>query len=250
MLFSNRTFCDQRTFLELQRQLALCGDRVPVPPVETTSNLLTPLVKPFAVVALAALIAAVLVGLPGTRHNANSIKQSGNLPVLIVKKIESSESQSAPGAQAPFIPAPEVALRGTPNSKPGPMFAAGNPTFEPASDSRTSTVTTGPALATMATSEAGQLTNDEIMMLLNLGKNFFQNGDLVSARLLFRRAATAGNAEAAFVLGRTFDPVVADRMGIIGIKPDIASARQWYERATELGSPAAPRELARLQRCL
>lgn len=250
MLFSNRTFSDERAFLELQRQLALCADRVPVPPVETTSNLSTPPVKPFAVVALAALIAAVLVGLPGTRQNANSIKQSGDLPVLIVKKIESSEPQSAPGAQPPFIPAPEVALRGAPNSKPGPMFAAGNPTFEPASDSSTSTVTTGPSLATIATSEAVQATNDEIIMLLNLGKNFFQNGDLVSARLLFRRAATAGNAEAAFVLGRTFDPVVADRMGIIGIKPDIARARQWYERAAELGSPAAPRELARLQRCL
>jgi TPR repeat protein len=102
----------------------------------------------------------------------------------------------------------------------------------------------------MATSEAVQLTNDEIIMLLNLGKNFFQNGDLVSARLLFRRAATAGNAEAAFVLGRTFDPVVADRMGIIGIRPDIARARQWYERAAELGSPVARQELARLQRCL
>jgi hypothetical protein len=248
MLFSNRS--DERAFLELQRQLALCADRVPVPPVETTSNLSTPLVKPLAVVALAALIAAVLVGLPGTRQNANSIKQFGDLPVLILKKIESSEPQSETGAERPFIPAPEVALRGTPNSKPGPMFAAGNPRFEPASDSSTSTVTTGPALATMATSEAVQPTNDEIIMLLNLGKNFFRNGDLVSARLLFRRAATAGNAEAAFVLGRTFDPVVADRMGIIGIKPDIASARQWYERAAELGSPAAPRELARLQRCL
>jgi hypothetical protein len=53
-------------------------------------------------------------------------------------------------------------------------------------------------------------------MLLNLGKAFFQNGDVVSARLLFRHAAMAGNAEAAFVLGRTFDPVVADRMGIMG----------------------------------
>jgi TPR repeat protein len=93
------------------------------------------------------------------------------------------------------------------------------------------------------------LTDDEISMLLNLGKDFFKDGDVVSARLLFRRAATSGNAEAAFVLGRTFDPVVASRMGIIGIKPDIARARQWYERAAELASPAASQELARLQRC-
>jgi TPR repeat protein len=94
-----------------------------------------------------------------------------------------------------------------------------------------------------------KLTSDEIALLLNRGEDFFKDGDVVSARLLFRRAATAGNAEAAFVLGRTFDPVIANRMGIIGIKPDIASARQWYERAAELGSSAASQELARLQRC-
>jgi TPR repeat protein len=38
-------------------------------------------------------------------------------------------------------------------------------------------------------------------------------------------------------------------MGIIGIEPDITRARQWYERAAELGSPTASQELARLQRC-
>jgi hypothetical protein len=251
MLFPSRTFSDERAFLELQRRLALCANHLPDPPVETTSNLLAPLIKPSAVAALAALIAAILVGLPGTRESPNKVKQSVNLSVLIAKKVESAETQSAPGAQPSLIPASEVALRGTPNSKPKPALAAGNPTTsEPTSDSRTSTVTAGPALATMATSEAAQITNDEIMMLLKLGKNFFQSGDLVSARLLFRRAATAGNAEAAFALGRTFDPMIADRMGIIGIKPAIARARQWYESAAELGWPAAQRELARLQRCL
>jgi hypothetical protein len=249
MLFPRRTFSDERAFLELQRRLALCANDVPDPPVETTSNLLAPLITPSAVVALAALIAAILVGLPVTRESPNKVKQSGNLSVLISKKVESAETQSAPGAQPSLIPAPEAALRGTPDSKPKPALAAGNPTTsEPTSDSRT--VTAGPALATRATSEAAQITNDEITMLLKLGRNFFQNGDLVSARLLFRRAATAGSAEAAFALGRTFDPMIADRMGIIGIKPDIARARQWYESAAELGWPAAQRELARLQRCL
>jgi hypothetical protein len=158
------------------------------------------------------------------------------------------------------IQAPEVALRGTPNSKPETVLAAGSPLSGTASNSCSSMVTSGPASGTTSTSDgAVALTkdeiamllgaNNEIAMLLNRGKDFFEDGDVVSARLLFRRAAAAGNAEAAFVLGRTFDPLVADRMGIIGIKPDIARARQWYERAAELGSPAASQELARLHRC-
>ena len=141
-------------------------------------------------------------------------------------------------------------------------LAATRPLSGPASNSCTSIVTSGPALRTTSTSEGMvalnsdetamllNRANDQIAMLVNRGKDFFEDGDVVSARLLFRRAAAAGNAEAAFVLGRTFDPVVADRMGIIGIKPDIARARQWYDRAAKLGSPAASQVLARLQRCL
>ena len=252
MFFAGRTFSDDRALLALQRELALGTDQVPEPPLEATSNLSAPLIMPCAAVALAALIAAVLVWLPSARHNANEIKQSSDLPVLIAKEVRSPEMQSAPVAAPPFIPAPEVALRNTPISKPETALAAGNPPSGsgPALDSRMATVASGPASGVMSTSEgAVELTNNEIAMLLNLGKDFFKDGDLVSARLLFRRAAAAGNAEAAFVLGKTFDPVVASRMGVIGIKLDIARARQWYERAAELGSPAASQELARLQRC-
>jgi TPR repeat protein len=242
---AGRTLSDDRALLALQHQFALGANRVP--DLEATIN---PLIKPCAAVALAALIAAVLVWLPSARHNADEIKQSGDLSMLIAKKVRSREMQSAPVAPPPFIPAPEVALRNTPNSKPATALAAGNPPSGSASDFRTATVTSGSASGAMSTSEgAVELTNNEIAMLLNRGKDFFKDGDVVSARLLFRRAAAAGNAEAALVLGRTFDPVVAIRMGIIGIKPDIARARQWYERAAELGSPAASQELARLQRC-
>jgi hypothetical protein len=251
MLFAGGTFSGDRALLALQRQLALRPDQVPDPPLEATSNLSAPTIKPSAAVALAALIAAVLIWLPGERRNANETKQSGDLPIPIAKNFKSAEMQSATVVPPPFIQAPEVALRGTPNSKPETALATGNPLSGTGlSNSRTSTVTSGPASGLTSTSEgAVELTNDEIAMLLNHGEDFFKNGDVVSARLLFRRAAAAGNAEAAFVLGRTFDPVVADRMGIIGIKPDIARARQWYEIAAELGSPAASQELARLQRC-
>jgi len=80
---------------------------------------------------------------------------------------------------------------------------------------------------------------DEIAALVKRGKDFANHGDLISARLLLRRAAEAGSAEAAMALGETFDPVVFQRLHVIGIEPDAASAQKWYQRAAELGSAAA-----------
>jgi TPR repeat protein len=41
------------------------------------------------------------------------------------------------------------------------------------------------------------------------------------------------------MLGTTFDPLVIQQLGAIGVVPDVAQARQWYEKAVELGSDAA-----------
>jgi hypothetical protein len=89
---------------------------------------------------------------------------------------------------------------------------------------------------------------DEIAALVKRGKDFVTNGDLVSARLLLQRAAEAGSAEAALVLGETFDPLVFQRLHVIGIEPDAASAQKWYQRAAELGSAAASQRLAKPDR--
>jgi TPR repeat protein len=83
-------------------------------------------------------------------------------------------------------------------------------------------------------------------MFLTRGKVFLKDGDLASARLLFQRAAAGGNAEAAFILGTTFDPLFIGRMGVVGMEPDIPRARQWYKRAAELGSADASEQLATL----
>ena len=86
---------------------------------------------------------------------------------------------------------------------------------------------------------------DEIAALVKRGKDFVTNGDLVSARLPLGRAAEAGSAEAALALGETFDPLVFQRLHVIGIEPDAASAQKWYQRAAELGSAAASQRLAK-----
>jgi TPR repeat protein len=86
----------------------------------------------------------------------------------------------------------------------------------------------------------------DIAVLVKRGKDQLMDGDISSARLLLQRAAEAGNAEAALALGSTFDPLVIERLGAIGVQPDTAKARQWYQKAADLGSNLASGQLAKL----
>jgi hypothetical protein len=87
---------------------------------------------------------------------------------------------------------------------------------------------------------------DEIAVLLNRGKAFLNEGDVVSARLVLRRAAEAGSAEAALALGASFDPLIIKQTGAVGVRADAEQARQWYQKAAALGSNVASRQLANL----
>ena len=135
-----------------------------------------------------------------------------------------------PVAAAPSLPAVEVAATG------------GTP--KPASQPALAPVPSGPVSESAPPSGAArQLDKNEIAMLVTQGKDFLKEGDLVSARLLLQRAVAAGSAEAGFILGTTFDPLFIRQMGVVGIKPDIARAREWYKRAAELGSADASQQL-------
>ena len=100
--------------------------------------------------------------------------------------------------------------------------------------------------ATGSTTTARHSDAAEIASLIKRGKEFLQSGDFASARLLFRRAAEAGDASAALLLGSTFDPRVIAQLHAVGIVADVAQARQWYQKAAELGSDAAVQQLAKL----
>jgi TPR repeat protein len=75
---------------------------------------------------------------------------------------------------------------------------------------------------------------------------FISSGDVVTARVLFQRAAEAGDAKAALSMGATFDPALLAKMGVRGIAPDVARARSWYEKARDLGSSEALGRLEKL----
>ena len=91
-----------------------------------------------------------------------------------------------------------------------------------------------------------QLDAQEIVLLLKRGKNLIAAGDIAAARIVLRKAAEANDAEAALGLAATYDPIVLRELRVYGFMPDAAMARVWYEKATELGSLAAPRRLEML----
>ena len=95
---------------------------------------------------------------------------------------------------------------------------------------------------------AVQLDSDEMTRLIKRGKDFLAQGNFASARLLFKRAADAGNAEAALALGSTYDPSVIKQLGAVSITPDIDGALKWYKTAADHGSAEAAGLFANLMR--
>jgi hypothetical protein len=87
----------------------------------------------------------------------------------------------------------------------------------------------------------------EIASFLNRAQDLIAAGDLQSARLLLRRAAEAQNARAAFALAQTYDPTVLKQYGASAPPAEVATARNWYERAKEWGAPDAQRQLDALE---
>lgn len=92
------------------------------------------------------------------------------------------------------------------------------------------------------------LAADEIAFLVRRGQELVGTGDFASARLLFRRAAEGGDANAALQLGATYDPAFLRQLGAVGAAPDPAQARAWYRRAADLGSAEAAGRIARLDK--
>lgn len=135
----------------------------------------------------------------------------------------SAPSPNAPAPLPPALPLPKAELAPAPPPQP----AAG-----------TAAAPTSPPLSAEARARAE--------VLLARGGALLRDGDIVSARLFFERSADAGLAEGALALGGTYDPHELARLKVHGLKPEPAMARRWYEKARDLGSPAAADRLARL----
>jgi len=93
---------------------------------------------------------------------------------------------------------------------------------------------------------APRLSPDVMQALMKRGDSMLATGDIIAARLLYQRAAEAGNAQAATATGKTLDPNFLNRAGATGISADPTLASGWYRRAIALGDHSAEEWLKRL----
>jgi hypothetical protein len=131
-----------------------------------------------------------------------------------------------------------------------------------------------------------RLDQGEIEDLLKRGREMAAAGNIHGARLMFNLGAEAGSAAAALELGGTYDPNILEHLAagtgpvraapsvamqtnvvapheespgvgapapaksttpiLMGIPPDTAMARAWYQKAKDLGSPEAQGRLEKL----
>jgi TPR repeat protein len=163
-------------------------------------------------------------------------------------------SSQVPGVQVSTAPA--AAMAETAHAEPS-IAPTSEPKLPPPSAGSTdapqpsSEVASRPALGLSATAlqEASigkQLKPAEVTALVSRGSDFLKTGDFSAARILLRRSAESGSADAALMLGKTFDPLFLRQIGAVGIEPDVAQCRHWYQKAMELGSEAAAQRLANL----
>jgi TPR repeat protein len=80
------------------------------------------------------------------------------------------------------------------------------------------------------------LLRDRAMQLLG-------EGDIAAARMVLLHLAERGDGEAAYDLARTFDREMLAELGAKGVGGDAASARGWYERASQDGNEKAAERL-------
>ncbi len=81
---------------------------------------------------------------------------------------------------------------------------------------------------------------------MDRARELLKSNDVAAARLIFKRLAETGVADAAFNLAQTYDPDFLKTIPTAGLEPDPALARQWYERAAAMGDPAAATRVSKL----
>jgi len=245
-------FSGDRAMLELQRQLALNPNLIPAPPAAAGSVIWPILIRLCGVISFAAFVAWGMVSYHNIEKPIGIMPTEVSVPAISSNRIHRVDVE----LPRPTVAAPQTEDPATTNVRRSaatitplsatPAVVAAAPL--PTASVNAIAVTPVPAQPAPRPDirPTVRLDSGELEMLVKRGNEFIANGDLAAARLLLRRGAEAGSAEAALALGATFDPVVMQRLGAIGTTPDIAQARQWYQRAAELGSNAALQRLAGL----
>src|SRR5262245_24594249 len=225
---------------ELCSRLAVAPEQIPEPAVPF-SKASTLSGWPMRGVAMAATVAGIGAYLWGWETSTKipeltpASGQAGDLPKLSTS-IEGLKALNRDlGPAAAIGPAP-VDARGTANPVASvdatQWLQAVSPSVDPP-----------PPVA----AEDASLIAARMRDRMRAGVELVTYGEIATARKIFELVAEAGGAAGAFALAETYDPLELGGLRLAeGIKPDVALARTWYERARSLGSLDARDRLARL----
>lgn len=140
-------------------------------------------------------------------------------PALQTAEATAGQTAEAAAGQAPEAPAVQI----TP---------ASGPPEQPA-DGKLAMTTAAPP-------------SPEAEGLLQKGRMLLDAGDLAAARPFLTKAEAMGSGAAALALGQSYDPATFIRLKVQGQTPDVAEARNWYEKAKAAGVTEAEAALAAL----
>jgi hypothetical protein len=177
------------------------------------------------------------------------------------------EATRPPAAPATALPTASARNSGEARGRAPILAASGPPAVAGAASSGIADRTTGSAVAALArmappdTAAAQQaakpsavvqassphLSATEIGPLLARGNAAFRKGDIAAARLLYRRAADAGEGRGALGMGATYDPAFLRLSPLRILYAGPVEARAWYLHALVLGAAGAERRLINLQ---
>jgi len=81
-------------------------------------------------------------------------------------------------------------------------------------------------------------------------RSLLRAGDVRTARQLLEAEAENGNAEAALVMGESFDPLKLRNQDSVNARPDATEAFRWYKRAVQMGQAEGNARITELKNWL
>ncbi len=160
----------------------------------------------------------------------------------------SAEGDAAAGRAAADMPArgtDEAAKREDPGPTPSPAVGVAAPRPTTPEAGRGAPVQAGAAEGRV---QAAPGSSALTQALIARGDAMVARRDISAARLLYERAATAGDGRAAAALARTYDPAFLAEVGAHGIAADASLALAWYRKAASLGNDGARARVEALTR--